>query len=316
VADADRRLSILLLADDDRRQASNLREHVNALRRYSRHRVLLYNPRDVPSHPHLDLDAFDAVVIHWSLVVIADSYVSPDLREKIRAYQGLKIQLLQDEYRWVDEITAMLRHFEIDVLYTVVPPLAAQQLYAERLPGVEIVETLAGFVPETLTNRRTPPIADRKIDVGYRGRSLPPWLGRLAYEKVEIGRRFLRHARGTGLRCDIAWTEPDRIYGEAWNKFLAGCRTSLGTESGASIADFDRSIEREVQAYLERHRDASFEEIHAAVLTPYEGNVVINVISPRILESAALRTALVLHPGEYSHAVTPWKNYIPLEKDF
>ena len=106
------RLSVLVLADPNRKQAQNLLDHVGAFGRYSRHRVTVYNPRRGRSHEQLDLGAFDVVVLHWSLVVISDEYVSPDLREKIRRFNGLKIQFLQDEYRWVDEITAMLRFLE------------------------------------------------------------------------------------------------------------------------------------------------------------------------------------------------------------
>jgi hypothetical protein len=43
---------------------------------------------------------------------------------------------------------------------------------------------------------------------------------------------------------------------------------------------------------------------------------VINAISPRVFETAAMRTGLVMFPGEYSGIVQPWKHYLPLEKDF
>ena len=42
----------------------------------------------------------------------------------------------------------------------------------------------------------------------------------------------------------------------------------------------------------------------------------MNVISPRIFEAIALRTALVLFPGEYSGVIEAERHYIPLEKDF
>jgi hypothetical protein len=43
---------------------------------------------------------------------------------------------------------------------------------------------------------------------------------------------------------------------------------------------------------------------------------MMNVISPRVFEAVALRTALVLFPGEYSGAVDPGRHYISLAKDF
>jgi hypothetical protein len=43
---------------------------------------------------------------------------------------------------------------------------------------------------------------------------------------------------------------------------------------------------------------------------------MMNVISPRVFEAIALRTALVLFPGEYAGALEPERHYIPLQKDF
>src|SRR5207245_8014257 len=82
-----------------------------------------------------------------------------------------------------------------------------------------------------------------------------------------------------------------------------------------SIADFDGSVEANVQAYLRQHPGASFEEVFEAVLRPYEGNVMVTCISPRAFEATALGTAMVLFPGEYSGVLRPWDHYLPLEKD-
>lgn len=311
-----RRLSILLLCDDDRRHAANLLEHVAAFRRFSRHDVRLYNPRGVPRSRFLDLDEFDVVAIHYSLVITSDLYVAPWLRERIRAFGGLKIQFLQDEYRWVDDVTSMMRHLGVDVLFSIVPERSIDAIYGGRLPGVEIVPTLAGFVSDKIVGRRVPPIRSRAIDVGYRGRVLPYWIGALSQEKIAIAKGFLAHSGRLGLRCDIAWSENDRLYGRRWVEFLTSCRTTLGTESGASITDFDGSIERATLAYLEQRPGASFEEVFEHVLAPHEGNVMMNVVSPRIFEAAALRTGLVLFPGEYGGVIEPGRHYVPLEKDF
>jgi hypothetical protein len=309
--------SILLLCRTARREAANIAEHINALTRLSRHKVHPFNPVDRPDATALlDLDEFDVVVIHYSIAVTIERYLPEVLRDKISRFQGLKVQFIQDEYRWVDAVTARMRELGIDLLYTLVPEREVPKVYGERVPGMKTITTLAGFVPDELVNRLTPPLSERTIDVGYRGRTIPYWLGRLAYEKYAIGKDFLEHAAPHGLRCDIAVGEGDRIYGERWNRFLASCRATLGTESGASIADFDGSIEATVKNYLVRNANATFEEVEREVLAPHEGNVVINVISPRQFEAAALRTAMVLYPGEYSGVVEPWTHYIPLEKDF
>ena len=312
----DATVSVLLLCDDDPGHAGNVLDHIRALSDHSRHHVVRVNPRVGDRGRSLDLDDFDVIVIHYTIVVTYDSYLPSELASRISRFQGLKVQFIQDEYRWVDEITARMREIGIDVLFTCVPEAAISSIYGPRLPGVQTVTTLAGYVPDQLVGRRVQPLRSRPVDVGYRGRAVPYWLGRLGQDKVDIARGFLARAAGTGLRCDIAWTESDRIYGQRWFRFLASCRATLGTESGASVIDFDGSLERRVHEFLAERPAATYEEVEREILHEHEGNAVINVVSPRVFEAAALRTALVLFPGEYSGVVAPWTHYIPIEPDF
>jgi hypothetical protein len=297
--------------------AGNVLQHIDALLTRSRHGVYPFDPIDrADAAAALDLDEFDAVLIHYTIMVAADRYLVPALAEKIARFEGLKIQLIQDEYRSVDAVCAKIRELGIDVLYTCVPSPDRERIYETRLPGVELVTTLAGYVADELVGLPSPPLEQRPVDVGYRGRDVPYWLGRLGREKVEIGERFLAHAEGTDLRCDISSREEDRIYGDDWLRFLSSCRATLGTESGASIVDFDGSIQREVNDHLARDPGASFDEVAAAELAETDGALVIHVASPRLFEAAALRTAMILFPGVYSGIVEPWKHYVPVEKDF
>jgi hypothetical protein len=312
-----RRLSVLLLADDDPAHAGTILEHIGAFRAYSQHHVRVFNPRWLTRSRYLDLHEFDVLVIHYSLCVIVDNYLSADFRAKIRDFGGLKVQFIQDDYRWVNDISAAIRDMRIDVLLTLVPPREIPRVWSDdRLPGVVKINTLAGYVPDGLVGRAVEALADRPVDIGYRGRTLPYWLGRLGQEKVWIAQGVLARAAAYDLRCDIAWTEADRIYGDAWDQFIASCRATLGTESGSSITDFDGSIERQVSAYLAEHPGADFEEVFHQILWGYEGNVHMNVVSPRVFEAIALRTPMILFPGEYSGVIEPGRHYIVLEKDF
>jgi hypothetical protein len=313
---ADKRLSILLLCDDWPGQANTVHDHINAFTRYSRHQVRTFNPTRMSRSVALDFDEFDVVVIHYSLVLSNEHHVSDAFRDKLRRFRGLKVQFMQDEYRWVDRATAASRDAGIQVLFTAAPDPAAGQLYDQRLPGVRRVETLTGYVPDNLQKLPLSANRLRSIDVGYRGRDLPFWLGRLTQEKVWIAQGFLERAPKYALRCDIGWRERDRIYGSRWIEFMASCRATLGTESGASIADFDGSVERAVRAYFRAYPAATYDEVHGAVLEPYEGNVVVSVISPRVFEAVSLGTALVMFPGKYSGILAPGEDYIVLEKDF
>src|SRR5205807_6982873 len=90
----------------------------------------------------------------------------------------------------------------------------------------------------------------------------------------------------------------------------------LASESGSSIVDYDRSAENAVREYLASKPTASYEEVEEAVLMSFAGGPSIKTISPRVFETAAMRTGLVMFPGEYSGIVRPWEHYVPLEKDF
>jgi hypothetical protein len=307
---------ILLLCDDRRGHANTVIDHMEAFSRFSRHEVRTFNPKSLRRSVALDLDDFDVIVIHYSVVLSSPLYISPHFLETLRRFRGLKVQFIQDDYRWVDRATAAARDAGINVLFTVAPEPAASRLYDKSLPGVRRVETLTGYVPDNLRSRALKPLHERAIDIAYRARDLPYWLGRLSREKAVIGQRFLELAPAYGLRCDIAWREHERIYGSQWIDFVSSSRATLGTESGASIADFDGSAEMAVRSYLRTHPAAPFEEVHEAVLQPYEGNVVVNVISPRVFEAASLGTALVMFPGHYSGIVSRGEHYIALEKDF
>jgi hypothetical protein len=292
-------------------------QHIEALATLSENDVYRFNPIGRPDACRLlDLGEFDVVVLHYTIALMSASYLPPPLPERIAAFRGLKLQFIQDEYRAVDAVTGVMRNLGIHVLFTCAPEPAARRIYGPRLPGVTTITTLPGYVPDELVGRGVPAVAERPIDVGYRGRDVPIWLGRLGREKTEIASGFVEHTRRYGLRCDISSREQDRIYGESWNRFLSSCRATLGTESGASIVDFDGSLAARGTDYLARHPDATLAEIERDLTGTYEGNAVINTASSRLFEAAALRTAMVLFPGGYSGVVAPWEHYVPLEKDF
>ena len=274
----------------------------------------LFNPVGARS-VRVPLGFYDAVVIHYSLLVIEPYFVSPAVFEQIARYDGFKVQFIQDEYRWIDDMTAAIRELGVHVVFTCAEPPEAKRLYGS-LPGVETVTTLTGYIPTRLLGQPVRPLGERPIDVGYRGRTVPYWLGALGHDKVRIATGFQAIADEHGLVADIDHREERRIYGREWDRFLGSCRCVLGTESGASITDWDRSIERATAEYLAAHPGASFEEVSAAVLAPHEGNLRIGVISPRVFEATAHGAALVQFPGRYSGIVKPWEHYLPLEPDF
>ena len=145
---------------------------------------------------------------------------------------------------------------------------------------------------------------------------MPFWLGRLGYEKCFIGQEFERRAGSENLKLDLSNKEGERLYGDAWTEFVASCRAMIGVESGASIIDFDGKLERRVEDYVAANPRATFEEVSQKLLSPYEGSLKLNQISPRCFEAAALRTPMILFEGKYSGVLEPGRHFIVLKKDF
>lgn len=311
-----RRQRLLLLCDFRPHEAATVIDHIEAIRAWSRSDVFVMPiSGDLPDE--LDLEAFDGLLIHYNLVMSSATYLSPLARWRIGQYRGVKAAFVQDEYRFVDATIGVMRTLGINVLFTCVPEDQVELVYAPgALPDLKrTVTVLTGYIPQPLLARPVAPYDDRTIDVTYRGRRVPPWLGRLGQEKTVIADRFRADAPAYGLSVDISTRERDRLYGQDWIEFVGRSRAMLGVESGASVFDFDGSIEQAVGEYVATHPDAPFDELHRLFLAPFEGRIRLNQISPRCFEAAALGTLMVLYPGDYSGILTPWRHYVPLLKD-
>ena len=307
---------LLLLCDYRPREASTVIDHIDAIRRLSRASVyVLPSLGDIPDD--LDLEAFDGLIIHYNIIMSDDEYLSPLTRWRISRYSGVKAAFIQDEYRFVDATVSVMRALGIEILFSCVPSDQVDKVYPRsRLPKLaKIANVLTGYVPDTLRSAAVVPYESRTIDVGYRGRRLPPWLGELAQDKVVIADQFVADAAASGLKLDISCDESDRLYGRAWTDFVGACRAVLGVESGASVFDFDGSIEAAVRNHLAHHPGTPFKELQGLFFADAEGRIRLNQISPRSFEAAALGTLQVLYPGDYSGILQPWRHYVPLARD-
>lgn len=308
-------MEVLLLCDYRPEGAATVTDHINALCRDTGYRVsklsILGNLPDA-----LDLERFDAILIHYSLILSNDNYVSAESRDKLRAFGGVKAVFIQDEYRWVNRAVEALAYIGADILFTCVPDDEIEKVYSPAaLPGLLMINTLTGFVPGELLSIRPLDYSVRKLDIGYRARKLSALFGQLAREKWLIADRFVDDAHRRNLLVDISCRESDRLYGQDWIHFMRNCRAMLGSESGASIFDFKGHLQPAIEQYEREHPEASFEEIEDRFFKGQDGLIRMNQISPRCFEAAALRTLMILYEGHYSGALQPWRHYVPLKKD-
>jgi hypothetical protein len=307
--------NILLLCNYAPEGAGTIVDHIEAFKLYSKNDYfILSNLGDLPDW--LDLSRFDALVIHYSLVACYDSYISTEARQRIRNFKGFKAAFVQDDYRWINDTVKVLNYMGIHALFPLTGPDIINKVYSpEKLPNVRKETVLAGYVPKPLLGLKVKPYRERGLDVGYRARKLPAWMGSHTLQKWHIAQQFSRDAERFCLKIDISCCEKDRIYGEHWIDFVSNCRATLGTESGASVCDFTGEIQRNVEEHLLKNPSEDFETLRSLYFKNEDCQIMMNVISPRCFESAALRTLMILYEGEYSGILIPWRHYVPLKRD-
>lgn len=307
--------SVLLLCHYYPGVAGAINDHIFAFEKYSKNEYfILSNLGDLPEW--LDLSRFDALIIHYSLIACYDNYISPATRKLIREFRGFKSAFVQDDYRWINDTVNALSYMRINALF----PLAGKDIIdivysPEKLPSVRKETVLAGYVPNELVTLEVKPYEDRIIDVGYRARKLPAWMGSHTLQKWQIAENCMQDVPRYNLKVDLSCKEEDRIYGSAWVEFITNCKATLGTESGASVCDFTGNIQRNVEAHLHVDPKADFNTLRELYFKDEDCKYLMNVISPRCFEAAALRTLMILYEGRYSDILVPWRHYVPLKHD-
>jgi hypothetical protein len=298
--------------------ASTIMEHVHAFEKHSRFRAWSFNT-DVGFPASLRRLRFSAVVLHYSLFGPQNYPLDDYYLSYLESTGSYKIAFFQDEHHYCRDRFAFLDRYAIDCVYTLLEPEYWPLVYGKYTSVPKLVYGIPGYVSDELVRlagQFAKPDEQREIDVGYRGRTLRPYMGRGSQEKAEIGTRFLEHASDSGLKLDIAVDEESRIYGDAWFEFLANCRAVLGTEAGVSIFDVEDVVRIEYERLTAENPSLGFEELSEQLLDAWEDNIYYRTVSPRHFEAAALGVCQILFEGEYSGILRPMVHYIPLKKDF
>lgn len=316
-------MNILLLCNYDPYNAAMVCDHINAFHQYSKHEVVIlsYMVTQGGDLPHdIDLDLFDGIILHYSLFLTIDAYVSERSRHKLRVFKGLKVIFLQDEYRCVDETITHIRALGFHLIFTCIPSSLMENIYPpSKLPGVRCINVLTGYVAENLIHYVPRPLNKRPYHVSYRGRLYPSWHGRLGREKRIIGENFLKDAKKYHLKVNISCLEKDRLYGAQWINLIQDSCAVLGVESGSSVIDFTGKISKTLEtlhALLNPNSQKDLPDIcEEGYYKQFEDLYPMEQISPRIFEAIALRSLCILYEGHYSGVLEPWRHYVPLKKD-
>jgi hypothetical protein len=294
------------------RNASTIIEHVSAFREYSDFRV--WNVNTALGFPlALKSVSFSIIVLHYSLFGLPINLNQEFLDFLARSDKSYKIAFFQDEHRYWSERTEFVNSYGIDCVYTLLDDQYFQDTYFKHTNVSKVKYNLPGYASREMVRSASLYCKrdhERKIDVGYRGRRLPYYMGRGSQEKHLIGMEFKKRAIPLDLSVDIETDEDKRIYGRAWTRFLGNCKAVLGVETGVSVFDIDNIVRPQYATICGGHPDTSypkcsFEEFHDAVLAPYEDRIVYRTIGPRHFEAAAFRTCQILFEGKYSGMLKP-----------
>jgi len=298
--------------------ASTVMEHVNSFRYHSQFRVWTVNTA-LGFPTTIGRLRFRVILLHYSLFgvryILSDSF----LRYLEQHEASYKIAFFQDEHQYCQQRFTFLNHFHVDCVYTLLDPAYFKDVYQKYTRVPKLVTTLTGYVSDELVEKGrkfAKPDYDRRVDVGYRTRQLPFWMGRGSQEKHEIGVRFRQYAKETGLRMDIETAEGHRLYGDEWYRFLGDCKGCLGVEAGVSIFDIEDVVHKEYERLIAENPAITFEEMSERLLNHWEGNIPYRTISPRHFEAAAFHVCQILYEGDYQGIMKPMVHYIPLKKDF
>jgi hypothetical protein len=172
-----------------------------------------------------------------------------------------------------------------------------------------------GYVDESLLNFDLKPWPERRIDIGYRAKKLPPYFGRLGETKWRIGSAVEAVARTHGFATDIVLGDKGTLLGRKWLDFINDSKFTLGANSGSSLLDPRGEIQWGMREYLKEYPNATFEEVEEKFFKGLDGRYELTAISPRVLEAAVLNSCQILVEGDYSGIIRPWEHYIPIRAD-
>jgi hypothetical protein len=302
-------LKIGIIAASVSRQAEVVDESIQSFFKYGNFQYhLITLKRGEISQP---LDGLDVLLIHYSCIAFPYRYglpISALSSFKISQFKGLKLAFAQDEQRAGYERLDFFRSIGINHLFSVAPKSLFKVLYPNHSRNFSVSNLLTGYISEKHIQiaSRNIPIADRPIDLSYRGRKLPDWMGLTGTLKGNIPNLLQKNLADSveNLQVDASADEKSRIYGDKWFDFLLRTKVTIGTPSGSD--------------YLDLHGKYSENWIRQDGRIEYSRNEPIkanyNVISPRYFDYVAAGNLIALTSGSYS-GIPNEKDYVKIEAD-
>jgi hypothetical protein len=326
------KLNILIIHTKlEKKDRKTIRDSLYCFKRYVTNSRFIY--LDVQTTEDLPLSLaqipFDGVIFHYTFLSRRDNPTTwlpfyNKIREILAALKGYKVIIPQDEYNYTGSLQELVHDCKVDHIFTCAQREDYDTLYPpEKVGKIKIDTVLTGYVdPASLQviDRLSRKILKRNIDIGYRARRLPFWLGRHGQLKTELAERFQNIPSDyADIKIDIKMTSSicQNVFLEnSWLEFLLRCRTMLGCLGGSGLMDADGEIVRRVNEYCALHPKAGFDEVERVCFPGRDGRLHLYALSPRHFECAMTKTCQILVEGDYYGIFKASLHYIEIKKDF
>lgn len=325
--EAQRRAKNILVVhnvEDLARARRSTLDHIYCFERYAPQHNYVYHRSMLPVTEALRTTPWDAVIFESTslgIVTLRPRSRFQHLREAwrfLRDTPAIKLAFPQDDATHSAYLDYFCTYIGIDAVFSVRPE-RKEQLYPLTSERAEFVSTVAGFIDDASLDEIATlarPFAERQWEIGQRVTFYPAWGGRFARRKSEAALVMQQACRARCLSENVSVDPKNVFMGDDWYRFLGDCRFVVGAEGGHGIWDPYGAIQDEVNDYIARHPQASFEEIEDACLFGIEGRETFPGFAPRVLEAAILGCGQVLLEGGYRGYIQPGKHYIELKDDY
>lgn len=289
-------------------QAAVVKDSIESFFRYGAFRYSLIQLKR--GEIRVDINEFDALIIHYSCIAFPYRYelpISALSALKISQFPGLKLALVQDEQRACYERLYFLNNLGVNHVFSVAPKNLHETLYPSGYRNFTVSTILTGYVSDDhlKIGSRKLLLKDRPIDVAYRGRCLPEWMGEAGTLKGQIPSLVhLVIGQKKQFDIDVSNLEEDRLYGSDWYRFLLKSKVSIGTPSGSNYLDLSGSMLEE----WVKNKSKVVSKKENCIRADY------TVISPRYFDYVASGNLVALTPGNYS-GIPNTKDFITVEPD-
>lgn len=299
-------------------------DHVYCFERYAPQHNYVYHRVMLPVTEALRAAAWDAVIFESTslgIVTLRPRSRFQHLREAwrfLRDSPAVKLVFPQDDATHSAYLDYFCSYIGADAVFSVRAE-RKEQLYPLTSAKAEFVSTVAGYIDDASLDEIAAlgrPFAERRWEVGQRVALYPAWGGRFARRKGDVALRLQQACRERGLPENVSTDPTDVFVGDDWYRFLGDCRFVVGAEGGHGIWDPYGAIQDEVNDYVTRHPNASFEEVEDACFLGIDGRETFPGFAPRILEAALMHCGQILLEGAYRGFVQPGVHYIELNDDY